>query len=74
VTGKRERWTYKELLEEVEVFAGVLREEGVGRGDVVLVYSMLPLLSVVSYAFLDSTYLSQDSHPDAIIIMIMITS
>ncbi|KFZ11508.1 hypothetical protein V502_07515, partial [Pseudogymnoascus sp. VKM F-4520 (FW-2644)] len=39
VTGGKTRYTYRELLEEVEVFAGVLREEGVGRGDVVLLYS-----------------------------------
>lgn len=53
VTGGRERWTYKELLEEVEVFAGVLREEGVKRGDVVVLYSSSSLfqLSPSSYAF-----------------------
>lgn len=39
VTGAKTRYTYRELLEEVEVFAGVLREEGVRRGDVVLLYS-----------------------------------
>jgi propionyl-CoA synthetase len=38
--GARARITYAELLVEVETFAGVLREEGVGKGDVVLVYSM----------------------------------
>ncbi len=41
VTGRRERYTYKQLLGEVETLAGVLREEGVKKGDVVLVYSML---------------------------------
>lgn len=41
VTGSKEKYTYRQLLEEVEVFAGVLREEGVKRGDVVLVYSRL---------------------------------
>ncbi|TGO87611.1 hypothetical protein BPOR_0215g00040 [Botrytis porri] len=38
VTGCKEKISYKQLLKEVEVFAGVLREEGVGVGDVVLVY------------------------------------
>lgn len=39
VTGTKEKISYHQLLKEVEVFAGVLREEGVQRGDVVLVYS-----------------------------------
>ncbi|KAL2128529.1 hypothetical protein VTI74DRAFT_9043 [Chaetomium olivicolor] len=43
VTNTKQRITYKELLHEVEVFAGVLREEGVKKGDVVLVYMpMIP--------------------------------
>ena len=41
VTGKVERWTYNRVLEEVEVLAGVLREEGLGKGDTVVVYSMI---------------------------------
>lgn len=40
VTKKKQRLTYAKLLDEVEVFAGALKEEGVKRGDVVLVYSM----------------------------------
>lgn len=44
VTGAKEKYTYKQLLEEVEVLAGVLREEGVRKGDVVIIYSMLTLL------------------------------
>jgi len=40
VTGGKERWTYAQVREETQVLAGVLREEGVRRGDVVLVYSM----------------------------------
>jgi propionyl-CoA synthetase len=43
VTGSKETYTYAQLLEEVEVLAGVLREEGVRKGDVVLVYSAPPL-------------------------------
>lgn len=39
VTGRKEKYTYKQLLNEVETLAGVLREEGVSKGDVVLVYS-----------------------------------
>lgn len=39
VTGKTETWSYKAVLHEVEVLAGVLREEGVQRGDMVLIYS-----------------------------------
>lgn len=39
VTNTKQRFTYRQLLDEVEVFAAVLREEGVKRGDVVLVYS-----------------------------------
>lgn len=39
VTGSKETYTYDQLLAEVETLAGVLREEGVRKGDVVLVYS-----------------------------------
>lgn len=39
VTGQKEQFTYKQLLHEVETLAGVLREEGVRKGDVVLIYS-----------------------------------
>ena len=39
VTGSKEKITYTQLLEEVSTFAAVLREEGVKKGDVVLVYS-----------------------------------
>jgi propionyl-CoA synthetase len=40
VTRTKERYTYKQLQNEVEIFAGVLREEGVRKGDVVLIYSV----------------------------------
>ena len=36
VTNTKQRITYSQLLDEVEVFAGVLREEGVKKGDVVM--------------------------------------
>lgn len=38
VTGTKEKYTYRRLLDEVEVLAGVLREEGVRKGDVVIIY------------------------------------
>jgi propionyl-CoA synthetase len=40
VTGAKQTLTYTQLLDEVETMAGALREEGVKKGDVVLVYSM----------------------------------
>lgn len=39
VTNTKSKYTYSQLLREVEIFAGVLREEGVKKGDVVLIYS-----------------------------------
>lgn len=39
VTDTKERITYGQLLEDVEVLAGALREMGVGKGDVVMLYS-----------------------------------
>lgn len=39
VTNTKQKYNYKQLQTEVETFAGVLREEGVKRGDVVLIYS-----------------------------------
>lgn len=41
VTGRKEKFTYRHVLDEVETLAGVLREEGVRKGDVVLIYSKL---------------------------------
>lgn len=41
VTGGKEKVTYSRLLSDVETLAGVLKEEGVSKGDVVLVYSKL---------------------------------
>jgi propionyl-CoA synthetase len=43
VTKTVEKYTYAQLLDEVEVLAGVLREEGVRKGDVVIIYSMFSL-------------------------------
>lgn len=39
VSGRRETYTYRQVLEEVEVLAGVLHEQGVRKGDVVVIYS-----------------------------------
>ncbi|KAI8939124.1 hypothetical protein NX059_004958 [Plenodomus lindquistii] len=50
VTGAKEKYTYKQLLQEVETLAGVLREEGVKRGDVVLIY--MPMIPAALFAML----------------------
>ncbi|KAI1133367.1 AMP-binding enzyme [Nemania abortiva] len=43
VTGAKQTLTYAQLLDEVETTAGALRQEGVQKGDVVLVYMpMIP--------------------------------
>lgn len=39
VTKAKQTYTYAQLLDEVEILAGALREEGVKKGDVVLIYS-----------------------------------
>lgn len=51
VTGQKERFTYSQLLSEVETLAGVLREEGIKKGDVVLVYSNGPPYGTTTYRF-----------------------
>ncbi len=43
VTGTVARYTYRELLDRVALFAGVLAENGVGKGDTVIIYMpMIP--------------------------------
>jgi propionyl-CoA synthetase len=43
VTGTVMRYTYRELLDRVALFAGVLGENGVGKGDTVIIYMpMIP--------------------------------
>lgn len=49
VTGSKEQYTYAEVLTEVETLAGVLREQGVKKGDVVLIYSRLALVNSFSF-------------------------
>ncbi|KAJ6015013.1 hypothetical protein N7540_009604 [Penicillium herquei] len=51
VTTTTQKITYKELLDEVEVLAGVLREEGVRKGDVVIIYMpMIPAALIAALA------------------------
>ncbi|KAG6010490.1 hypothetical protein E4U21_006492 [Claviceps maximensis] len=51
VTKTKETWTYRKLLADVEVLAGALREEGVRKGDVVMLYMpMIPAALVAMYA------------------------
>lgn len=50
VTGSKEQFSYDQLLQEVETLAGVLREEGVRKGDVVLVY--MPMIPAALFAIL----------------------
>jgi propionyl-CoA synthetase len=39
VTNTKEKYTYSQLLHEVETLAGALREQGINKGDVVMLYS-----------------------------------
>ncbi len=55
VTGQKEQYTYQQLLQEVETLAGVLREEGVKRGDVVLIY--MPMIPAALFGMLAITRL-----------------
>jgi propionyl-CoA synthetase len=50
VTGLKEQYTYKQLLDEVETLAGTLQEEGVKKGDVVLIY--MPMIPAALFAML----------------------
>lgn len=50
VANTKEQYTYKQLLIEVEILAGVLREEGVKKGDVVLIY--MPMIPAAIFAML----------------------
>jgi propionyl-CoA synthetase len=50
VSQQKEQYTYKQLLAEVETLAGVLREEGVQSGDVVLIY--MPMIPAALFAML----------------------
>lgn len=55
VSKSKEKYTYKQMQEEVEVLAGVLREEGVKKGDVVLIY--MPMIPSAIFAMLATLHL-----------------
>lgn len=50
VTRQKEQYTYRQVLHEVETLAGVLREEGVRKGSVVLIY--MPMIPASLFAML----------------------
>ncbi|MBP2415044.1 propionyl-CoA synthetase [Arthrobacter stackebrandtii] len=50
MTGVQRTYTYRELTDQVARFAGVLRAQGVGRGDRVLIY--LPMIPEAAIAML----------------------
>lgn len=50
VSGQKEKYTYAQMLEEVEVLAGVLREEGLRKGDTLLIY--MPMIPAAVFAML----------------------
>jgi propionyl-CoA synthetase len=55
VSKSKQKFTYSQMLEEVETLAGVLKEEGVKRGDVVLIY--MPMIPAAIFAMLATTRL-----------------
>lgn len=50
VSGSKEKYTYNQMLDEVELLAGVLREQGVQKGDVVLIY--MPMIPAAIFGML----------------------
>lgn len=55
VSNSKEKFTYKQIKEEVDTLAGVLREEGVKKGDVVLIY--MPMIPPAIFAMLATLHL-----------------
>jgi propionyl-CoA synthetase len=55
VSGTKQSYTYAQLVDEVEILAGVLREEGVKRGDVVLIY--MPMIPAAVIGMLATVHL-----------------
>jgi propionyl-CoA synthetase len=49
-TGEERRYTYRDVLAEVNRFAAVLKAQGVGRGDRVLIY--MPMIAPAAFAML----------------------
>ncbi|HHL34511.1 MAG TPA: propionyl-CoA synthetase [Desulfobulbaceae bacterium] len=59
VTGTKRAITYKQLLEQVSIFAGALRDQGVEKGDTVIIYMpMIPeaLVSMLACARLGAVH------------------
>lgn len=50
VTGKKQSYSFRELLDEVRLFAGVLRNLGVEKGDAVVIY--MPMIPQTAIAML----------------------
>ena len=50
VTGKKETWTYEQLLKEVELTAGMLKGLGVRKGDRIVIY--MPMIPQTVFAML----------------------
>ena len=50
VTGKKKRYTYLQLLQEVELVSGMLKKLGVGKGDRVVIY--MPMIPQTVFAML----------------------
>ncbi|NNF34090.1 MAG: acetate--CoA ligase [Saprospiraceae bacterium] len=50
VTGRKEKYTYRQLQDEVSMLAGVLNERGVEKGDRVIIY--MPMIPQVVFAML----------------------
>lgn len=55
VSNSKEKYTYAQMKEEVEILAGVLREEGVKKGDVVIIY--MPMIPSAIFAMLATLHL-----------------
>src|SRR4029077_10783035 len=49
-TGETRTYTYRELVAEVNRFGAALKEQGVGRGDRVLIY--MPMIAEAAFAML----------------------
>ncbi len=59
VTGRKQKYTFRELTGEVAKFAGVLKSLGVGKGDTVIIYmSMVPeaLMAMLACARLGAVH------------------
>ena len=50
ITGVKNKFSYKELRDKVSVFAGALKNQGVNKGDRVIIY--MPMIPAVSYTHL----------------------